>query len=130
MRVIGLTGSIATGKTTTGKMFNHLKIPVHDSDKTVHDLIGPYGAAVPMIIELFGNIGTLEKGIDKKTGNVIVDIDRKFFRPTEVDFLRGDFSKARKNLKWKPKINFKDLVKEMIEYEINTKKKNCYLSIC
>ena len=66
MRVIGLTGSIATGKTTVGKMFNHLKIPVHDSDKTVHDLIGPNGAAVPMIVELFGDIRTLENGIDRE----------------------------------------------------------------
>ena len=66
MRVIGLTGSIATGKTTIGKMCNHLKIPVHDADKTVHDLIGPNGAAVPMIVDLFGNIGTVENGIDKE----------------------------------------------------------------
>ena len=51
MRVIGLTGSIATGKTTIGKMCNHLKIPVHDADKTVHDLIGPNGAEVPMIVD-------------------------------------------------------------------------------
>ena len=66
MRVIGLTGSIATGKTTIGKMCNHFKIPVHDADKTVHDLIGPNGAAVPMIVELFGDIRTLENGIDRE----------------------------------------------------------------
>ena len=39
-----------------------------------------------------------KKGIDKKTGNVIVDVDKKFFRPTEVDFLLGDSQKAKKNL--------------------------------
>ena len=73
MRVIGLTGSIATGKTTIGKMCNHLKIPVHDSDKTVHDLIGPNGIAVPMIIEMFGDIRTLENGIDReKLGKIIL----------------------------------------------------------
>lgn len=72
MRVIGLTGSIATGKTTIGKMCNHLKIPVHDSDKTVHDLIGPNGAAVPMIVELFGDIRTFENGIDReKLGRIV-----------------------------------------------------------
>jgi len=72
MRVIGLTGSIATGKTTIGKMCNHLKIPVHDADKTVHDLIGPNGTAVPMIVEMFGDIRTLENGIDRqKLGKII-----------------------------------------------------------
>ena len=63
--------------------------------------------------------GIQEKGIDKKTGNVIVDIDRKFFRPTEVDFLRGDFSKARKNLKWKPVISTNELIDDMIEEELS-----------
>ena len=63
--------------------------------------------------------GMQEKGIDKKTGNVIVDIDRKFFRPTEVDFLRGDFSKARKNLKWKPAISTNELIDDMIEEELS-----------
>ena len=63
--------------------------------------------------------GIKEKAIDKKTGNVIVDIDRKFFRPTEVDFLRGDFSKARKNLKWKPAISTNELIDDMIEEELS-----------
>ena len=63
--------------------------------------------------------GIKEKAIDKKTGNVIVDIDRKFFRPTEVDFLRGDFSKARKNLKWQPAISTNELIDDMIEEELS-----------
>ena len=72
MKVIGLTGSIATGKTTIGKMCNHFKIPVHDSDKTVHELIGPKGAAVPMIVDLFGDIRNPENGIDReKLGRIV-----------------------------------------------------------
>ena len=63
--------------------------------------------------------GIKEKGIDKKTGKVIVDVDSKHFRPTEVDFLRGDFSKARRNLKWKPAISTNDLINDMIEEELS-----------
>ena len=63
--------------------------------------------------------GIKEKGIDKKTGKVIVDVDSKHFRPTEVDFLRGDFSKARRNLKWKPAISTNDLINDMIEKELS-----------
>ena len=63
--------------------------------------------------------GLKEKGIDKETGRVIVDIDRKHFRPTEVDFLRGDFSKARKSLKWKPAISTNELIDDMIEKELS-----------
>tara|TARA_B100001121_G_scaffold308338_1_gene332112 strand:- start:819 stop:1865 length:1047 start_codon:yes stop_codon:yes gene_type:complete len=63
--------------------------------------------------------GIKEKGIDKKTGKIIVDVDNKHFRPTEVDFLRGDFSKARKKLKWKPAISTNDLIDDMIEEELS-----------
>ena len=45
-------------------------------------------------------------------------IDKKLYRPAEVDTLRADYSKARKLLKWEPTINFKDLVKEMVTEDI------------
>jgi len=48
-----------------------------------------------------------------------VEIDSYYFRPTEVDSLRGDSSKACKNLGWKPKIGFQDLVRIMTEYDLN-----------
>lgn len=57
--------------------------------------------------------GFNEKGIDKKTGKVIVEVDPIYFRPTEVDLLLGDSSKAEKVLGWKPKTNFKQLAKIM-----------------
>ena len=62
--------------------------------------------------------GLNEKGVDKKTGKVIVKIDKKFFRPTEVNYLFGNSSKAKKQLKWHPKTNFKKLVKMMCDDEL------------
>ena len=59
-----------------------------------------------------------EYGIDKNTGKIIIRIDPKYFRPTEVDFLKGDASKAKKKLGWQPKTSFSDLVKEMVEHEV------------
>jgi GDPmannose 4,6-dehydratase len=64
-----------------------------------------------------------ERGIDKKTGKTIIKIDRRFFRPAEVDVLHGDYSKAKKILKWKPKTSFNDLVEMMIISDYNEQKK-------
>jgi GDPmannose 4,6-dehydratase len=47
-----------------------------------------------------------------------VEIDPRYYRPTEVDHLRGDFSKARKTLGWQPKTTFKELVKMMMEHDL------------
>jgi len=58
--------------------------------------------------------GTDEIGIDTKTGEALVRIDSRYFRPTEVDLLIGDATKAKKNLGWSPKIKFEELVKIMI----------------
>ena len=72
MRIIGLTGSIATGKSSVSDMFRYLRIPVHDSDKSVHNFLGPHGLAVSDIISAFGNVGNLDNGIDRqKLGDII-----------------------------------------------------------
>ena len=63
--------------------------------------------------------GLDEVGIDTTTGNVVVAVDEKYFRPAEVATLLGDSSKARKALNWTPKYSFDDLVKEMCEYELS-----------
>ena len=63
--------------------------------------------------------GINEVGIDKKTGQIYVKVDPKYFRPTEVFELRGDSSKAKRELKWKPSTNFKELVAEMMEHDLN-----------
>ena len=62
--------------------------------------------------------GINEKGINSKTGKTIVEIDPNYFRPTEVERLRGDYSKAQKELGWKPKVTFEKLVKIMVEEDL------------
>lgn len=58
--------------------------------------------------------GVEEKGIDNETGKALVEVDPRYFRPTEVDALQGDATKARELLKWEPKTRFRDLVKMMV----------------
>ncbi|MGD9819849.1 MAG: GDP-mannose 4,6-dehydratase, partial [Desulfomonilaceae bacterium] len=58
--------------------------------------------------------GIDEKGLDSETGRVLVQIDPRYFRPTEVDELLGDPSKAREVLGWQPRIGFKELVRRMV----------------
>ena len=68
--------------------------------------------------------GVEEKGIDVKTGKVLVEVDPKYFRPAEVDQLLGDPSKAKKTLGWNPtKTSFNDLVKIMVEHDMKFVKK-------
>ncbi len=62
--------------------------------------------------------GVDEKGIDKKTGRTIIEIDPKYFRPAEVDILLGDYSKAKNKLGWEPETKFKDLIKLMAEEDL------------
>lgn len=91
---------IATGKSYTVKNF------VEEAFKYIGVKIGWKGK------------GNKEVGYDKKTGQIYVKVDPKYFRPTEVFELRGDASKAKKELKWKPTTNFKELVSEMMEYDL------------
>lgn len=67
--------------------------------------------------------GTNEKGIDKKTEKVLIEVDPNYFRPTEVESLVGDASKAKKKLGWKPKVKFKELVKIMVEADLEAEAK-------
>ena len=60
-----------------------------------------------------------EKGIDKKTGKTLVKIDPRYFRPTEVDLLKGDPTKAKTKLNWVAKTSFSQLVSEMVKSDIN-----------
>ena len=62
--------------------------------------------------------GIKEKAYDKKN-NCIIECHKKYFRPAEVDTLKGDYSKAKKELKWKPENDINSLIKDMISYELN-----------
>jgi GDPmannose 4,6-dehydratase len=75
----------------------------------------------------FGQVGTRiewvgsgidEKGMDGASGQVLVEVDKRYFRPTEVDALIGDASKARLRLGWQHKISFDDLVAEMVAWDL------------
>jgi GDPmannose 4,6-dehydratase len=62
--------------------------------------------------------GINEIGIDSKTKKIIIKVDKKFFRPGEVDFLKGDFTKAKNLLKWKPTYNINQLIDDMISHQL------------
>ena len=64
-------------------------------------------------------IGMNEKVINKANNKTIIKIDKEFFRPAEVDLLIGNSSKAKRQIKWKPKTNLKNLVKLMVDYDIS-----------
>lgn len=79
------------------------------------------------VVEAFANLGIEirfegtgvdEKGIDVKTGKVLVDINPEFYRPAEVEFLWGDASKAESELGWKRKVDFKGLVAMMMDADL------------
>jgi GDPmannose 4,6-dehydratase len=67
--------------------------------------------------------GINEKGTDEN-GNIIIECDKNYFRPLDVNTLLGDARKARKQLKWKPKENIDTLIEEMISFEINSINEN------
>jgi GDPmannose 4,6-dehydratase len=66
--------------------------------------------------------GLDEVGIDERSGQILVKIDPRYFRPTEVDQLLGDATKARKKLGWIPKVTFTELIKEMVAAELSGSK--------
>ena len=72
--------------------------------------------------------GLDEKGYDSESGNLIVTVDSRYFRPTEVESLLGDPSKAREKLGWKPKTTVKEMVHEMMENEINVAKRDSLIN--
>jgi GDPmannose 4,6-dehydratase len=68
--------------------------------------------------------GIDEKGIDSNTGDVLVEVDEKYFRPTEVDLLIGDSTKAKTMLGWSPKYGVEELCKEMVYSDFNQISRN------
>jgi len=70
--------------------------------------------------------GVEEKGIEKKTGKVRVVVNPKYFRPTEVDLLIGDATKAKIELGWEPRTKFEELVAKMARADLAKVKKRGY----
>ncbi|MBK8615069.1 MAG: GDP-mannose 4,6-dehydratase [Flavobacteriales bacterium] len=100
---------LATGKTYTVRHFIDLAF-----------------AQVGIKLEWKGK-GVNEKGIDKKTGRTLVAIDKRYYRPAEVDHLEGDPSKAKRVLGWKHKYDLKALVSEMVQSDLELFKRDVYL---
>ncbi|MCS7311101.1 MAG: GDP-mannose 4,6-dehydratase, partial [Armatimonadetes bacterium] len=62
--------------------------------------------------------GADTRGIDRRSGKVIVEVSAQYFRPSEVELLRGDYSKAQATLGWTPKTRFEQLVEIMMEADL------------
>ena len=90
---------------------------------SVRDFVIAAGSLLGMNIEWQGQ-GVDEVGIDTVTGRTLVRVDPRYFRPTEVETLLGDASKAREKLGWTPDVSFAELVKEMIESDLSTAKRD------
>jgi len=84
---------------------------------SVRDFIEAASSNFGFDLEWAGN-GIEEKGIDRKTGKVLVSVDERYFRPSEVETLLGDATKAKNLLGWTPKISFKELVDEMCQSDL------------
>ena len=70
--------------------------------------------------------GAEERGADQ-SGNVVVAIDPRYYRPTEVETLLGDASKARRELGWKPRTSFRELVREMVEEDLKSAERDALI---
>ena len=85
---------------------------------SVRDFVVAAASHLNMDIQWSGK-GVDEVGIDAKSGRTLVRVDPRYFRPTEVESLLGDATKASKKLGWKPEVSFEDLVTEMVESDLN-----------
>lgn len=86
---------------------------------TVREFVELSFAEVGIDIEWVGS-GVEEKGFDKKTGRLLVDVDPRFFRPAEVEFLWGDCTKAETELGWQRQVSFPKLVSMMVDEDMKT----------
>ena len=85
---------------------------------TIKDFVNRAAKKIGFKLEWIGK-GINEKGVNTENKKVIVECDKKYFRPLDVNTLLGDASKARRQLKWKPKVNIKELIKDMISEEFS-----------
>jgi GDPmannose 4,6-dehydratase len=89
---------------------------------SVRDFVKRCAALLEMDLTWSGS-GVEEKAVDK-SGKVVVAVDPRYFRPTEVETLLGDPSKAKRELGWVPRTSFDELVREMVESDLNSAKRD------
>ncbi len=94
---------------------------------SVREFVEKAGAELGFEIRWQGT-GVDEQGIDRKSGRVIVKVDPRYFRPTEVDTLLGDPSKARAKLGWRAETSFADLVREMTAADLEIAKRDALVA--
>jgi GDPmannose 4,6-dehydratase len=94
---------------------------------SVRDFVVAAGSLLDMKIEWRGE-GEDEIGVDTVTGRNIVRVDPRYFRPTEVDTLLGDATKARDKLGWTAEVSFPELVAEMIESDLDLAKRDALIA--
>ena len=90
---------------------------------SVRDFVAAACAELGLELRWQGS-GVEEQGIDTATGKVVVAVDPRYFRPTEVETLLGDASLAREKLGWVPKITFQELVAEMVQTDLELAKRD------
>jgi GDPmannose 4,6-dehydratase len=93
---------------------------------TVREFITMAFKEAGIAIRWAGN-GIAEKGIDNATGMVLIEIDPQYFRPTDVDILVGDPSKAKKKLGWMPRVQLPELVKIMVDHDLKLAERELHL---
>src|SRR3990170_8402330 len=84
---------------------------------TVREFVETAFNRIGFEIEWSGN-GVNERGINRASGRTLIKVDPQFFRPAEVEVLKGDYSKAKEKLGWSPKTTFKELVRIMVEHDL------------
>lgn len=94
---------------------------------SVREFVERAAAVLEMRVEWQGK-GVEERGIDARSGRTVVRVDPRYFRPTEVETLLGDPSKARARLGWKPEIPFAALVKEMVEHDFELTQRDAHMA--
>jgi GDPmannose 4,6-dehydratase len=94
---------------------------------SVREFVQRAGDCLGMALEWQGQ-GAEERGIDAKTGRTVVKIDARYFRPTEVDTLLGDATKARTQLGWKPEHTFAQLVEEMVAEDLQLARRDATIA--
>jgi GDPmannose 4,6-dehydratase len=94
---------------------------------SVREFITEAGRRLDMSLEWRGT-GSNEHGVDTRSGNTVVKVDPRYFRPTEVDALLGDAAKARVKLGWKPEHSFGDLVDEMVREDLQLARRDAAIA--